>query len=201
MGLKPGLGLGAGRRLPPTRTPLPAPPQAGSYEGQPVAVKMVLGAGGVPAELAALRLEVSILSRVDHPNVLRLLGGNLRPPNVRRQLRAAGVRGLSGTAGDGMGVVGNGGSPLCPPLGPCEEHAWAQVPVADNANAVRGRGAASGLCPGEGAAAQRFVGSSWPTCPSLRPSQPFIVSELMVCSLHDYIYHAQVRPRPHVAPL
>lgn len=75
----------------PTRTLLPAPPQAGSYKGQPVAVKMVLGTGSVPAELAALRLEVSILSRVDHPNVLRLLGGNLRPPNVRLRVYAAGV--------------------------------------------------------------------------------------------------------------
>ncbi|KAG2489313.1 hypothetical protein HYH03_012145 [Edaphochlamys debaryana] len=54
---------------------------AGTYMGQPVAVKMLLGAGGgALSELAALRLEVSILSRANHPNVIKIYGGNLSPP-------------------------------------------------------------------------------------------------------------------------
>lgn len=43
--------------------------QSGTYQGTPVAIKMLLGnATSALSELAALRLEVSILSRANHPN-------------------------------------------------------------------------------------------------------------------------------------
>ncbi|KAG2444601.1 hypothetical protein HXX76_001346 [Chlamydomonas incerta] len=54
---------------------------SGTYLGTPVAIKMLLGnATSALSELAALRLEVSILSRANHPNVVKIYGGNLSPP-------------------------------------------------------------------------------------------------------------------------
>ncbi|KAG2449120.1 hypothetical protein HYH02_005868 [Chlamydomonas schloesseri] len=54
---------------------------SGTYQGTPVAIKMLLGnATSALSELAALRLEVSILSRANHPNVVKIYGGNLSPP-------------------------------------------------------------------------------------------------------------------------
>ncbi|KXZ49478.1 hypothetical protein GPECTOR_21g704 [Gonium pectorale] len=53
---------------------------AGTYQGTPVAVKMLLGASSALSELAALRLEVSILSRTNHENIMKVFGCNLSPP-------------------------------------------------------------------------------------------------------------------------
>lgn len=90
--------------------------------------------------------------------------------------------------------------------GPCEEDTCAQELVAGHGGAQSGwrrrlasRGGRLSLscqqhCRGT---ALCCAGSRATTCPSLRPSQPFIVSELLMCSLHDYIYHPQVRPPPH----
>ncbi|KAG2484895.1 hypothetical protein HYH03_016376 [Edaphochlamys debaryana] len=49
----------------------------------PVAVKLLEVAGDMftaEANLKGLMHEVHVLSRLDHPNIVRLLGGNLRPP-------------------------------------------------------------------------------------------------------------------------
>lgn len=52
--------------------------------GQPVAIKMVKASSSQPSELARelkqLRTELTILSRVRHPNIVRLFGGSLTPP-------------------------------------------------------------------------------------------------------------------------
>ncbi len=61
---------------------------------------MLLGANAAGAELAALRLEVSILSRARHPNIVRIYGCNLGA-----QQASGGRRGAQQASGGRRGGV------------------------------------------------------------------------------------------------
>ncbi|KAG1670201.1 hypothetical protein FOA52_014977 [Chlamydomonas sp. UWO 241] len=60
----------------------------GAYKGEEVAIKVIIpsgqqGAGAMDAEdIASMQQELQIMARLSHPNVVRIYGGCMSPPNL-----------------------------------------------------------------------------------------------------------------------